>query len=279
MLIISDMSLSKNIAKTIESSPLGAVFSSGDFASLASRSAVDQALHRMAKAGQITRVARGLYSRSGQQVDSKALAQAVAKKTGERVAIASGERVAIASSQGDNELMLVATSGTSRTLRIAGRSLRFRRMSPKKLHLAATDQGRVLLDLWAQGPNKLTTLEIAQATGHWTQEEIDRYAAFIPVWLRTAIEHGNAPRKSVTIGLSGAYDWSNPQIKDHVLIAKVLQKHRFEDVVRLCLHYGVARVKRVFKQNEFEPAARACVSRMLFNISAGLRAPDRLASG
>jgi hypothetical protein len=30
--------------------------------------------------------------------------------------------------------------------------------------------------------------------------------------------------------LSGAYDWSNPNIKDDVLIGKVLEKHKFEDV-------------------------------------------------
>ena len=97
----------------------------------------------------------------------------------------------------------------------------------------------------------------------------------IPAWLRTAIRQANAPKKSVKIGLSGAYDWSNPHIKDDVLIGKVLEKHKFEDVVRLCFYYGVPKVKRVFKQREFESITNASVTRMLTNISKGLRLPQR----
>jgi hypothetical protein len=100
---------------------------------------------------------------------------------------------------------------------------------------------------------------------------MDNYAALIPAWLRTVIAQANAPRKSVKIGLSGAYDWSNPNIKDDVLIGKVLEKHKFEDVARLCFYYGVPKVKRVFKRRAYEPMTSASVSRMLSNISKGLR--------
>lgn len=72
--------------------------------------------------------------------------------------------------------------------------------------------------------------------------------------------------------MSGAYDWSNPQIRDEVLIGKVLEKHQFEDVARLCLYYGVPKVKRVFKRCAFESVTSATVARMLRNISKGLRA-------
>jgi hypothetical protein len=100
---------------------------------------------------------------------------------------------------------------------------------------------------------------------------MDNYAALIPAWLRTVIAQANAPRKSVKIGLSGAYDWSNPNIKDDVLIGKVLEKHKFEDVARLCFYYGVPKVKRVFKRRAYEPMTSASVTRMLGNISKGLR--------
>ena len=117
----------------------------------------------------------------------------------------------------------------------------------------------------------LTTLEIQRTTGDWAEGEIDSYAALIPAWLRTAIQQANAPRKSVKIGLSGAYDWSNPNIRDDVLIGKVLEKHKFEDVARLCFYYGVPKVKRVFKRRAYEPMTNASVTRMLSNISKGLR--------
>lgn len=91
-------------------------------------------------------------------------------------------------------------------------------------------------------------------------------------WLRAAIQQANAPRKSTKIGLSGAYDWSNPNIRDDVLILKVLERHKFEDVARLCFYYGVPKVKRVFKRQAFEPMTNVIVTRMLSNISKGLRA-------
>jgi hypothetical protein len=52
----------------------------------------------------------------------------------------------------------------------------------------------------------------------------------------------------------------------------VLERHKFEDVARLCFYYGVPKVKRVFKRRAFEPRTTASVTRMLSNISKGLRA-------
>ncbi len=51
--------------------------------------------------------------------------------------------------------------------------------------------------------------------------------------------------KSSRLGLSFPYDWSNPQIADDVLIAKVLDKARFEDVSRTTAHYGLPLVELV----------------------------------
>ena len=143
-------------------------------------------------------------------------------------------------------------------------------MSQRKAQLAATPEGMVLLALWSRGITKLTTTEIKQSTGNWPKEEIEKYAGLVPAWLFTAVQQVNAPRKSVKLGLSGAYDWSNPNIRDEVLIAKVLEVHKFEDVARLCFYYGVAKVKRVFKRCELGRMTRDIVTRMLGNISKGL---------
>lgn len=260
---ISDMNISDSIRQIVLVKPQGAVFSSADFLSLGARTAVDQALSRFVRAGVIVRVARGLYAAAGQTVEPQMVASAVARKT--------GERVGFALLRGPGDQLIVPTSGVSRRLKAAGHTMQFRRMSQRKVQLACTAKGRVLLGLWAQGMKNLTTLEIARATGDWSQGEINSYAAMIPAWLRTAIERANAPRKSIKIGLSGAYDWSNPSIKDDVLIGNVLEKHRFEDVARLCFYYGIPKVRRVFKRRAFEPMTSASVSRMLGNISKGMR--------
>ena len=263
------MRTSEVIHKTISDQPQGAVFSSADFFSAGTRAAVDQALFRLMKAGAIVRVARGLYAAAGQQVDAQTVARALAYKT--------GERVGLVNSQVAGDVLVVPTSGLSRTVKAGEHTVQFRRMSERKVQLAASPKGRILLALWTQGVKNLTTLEIQRTTGDWLEGEIDTFAALIPAWLRTAVQQANATRKSVKIGLSGAYDWSNPNIRDDVLISKVLEKHKFEDVARLCFYYGVPKVKRVFKRRAFEPMTSASVTRMLSNISKGLRASQEQA--
>ena len=257
------MQTSEKIRQAIADKPLGAVFSSADFLSVGTRAAVDQTLFRMMSAGIIERVARGLYVTAGQRVDAQTIAHAMAQKT--------GEQVGLAPAAGADDLLVVPTSGLTRTVTAAGYAVQFRRMSQRKVQLAASLKGRVLLELWNRGMQNLTTLEIQRATGDWAEGEMDNYAALIPAWLRTVIHQANATRKSIKIGLSGAYDWSNPNIKDDVLIGHVLEKHKFEDVARLCFYYGVPKVKRVFKRRAFEPMTSASVTRMLGNISKGLR--------
>jgi len=264
------MRTSEKIRQAIAERPAGTVFSSADFLAAGTRAAIDQALFRLMKAGTIVRVARGLYASAGQPIDAQTVANALAHKTGERVGLVPAKRPV--------DVLLVPTSGLSRTVKAAGHTVQFQRMSQRKVQLATSAKGQVLLGLWAQGMKNLTTREIHRATGDWPEDEVDRYAALIPAWLRTAIQQANTPRKSVRIGLSGAYDWSNPNIRDNLLIGKVLEKHQFEDVARLCLYYGVPKVKRVFKRHAFEPMTSASVSRMLSNISKGLRAAQKQAN-
>lgn len=81
------------ILRNIQRKP-GAVFTSKDFLQLSGREAVDQTLSRLAKAGLIVRLGRGLYSRPrfnrtlGIQVppDVDQIAAALARQTGCRIA-------------------------------------------------------------------------------------------------------------------------------------------------------------------------------------------------
>ena len=50
--------------------------------------------------------------------------------------------------------------------------------------------------------------------------------------------------KSRRLGLSRPYDWSNPNINDDVWIRRVLCQYEFENVARICIHYGWERVAR-----------------------------------
>lgn len=229
--------------------------------SVGTRASVDQTLYRMVNAHEIVRIARGLYGVAG-DIDLNSIALAVQKKTGERIG-------SLVPNLPSSKIAVVPTSGQSRTVISGDHHVEFRRMSPRKIKLSQTEKGRILLDLWNRGEKNLNKNQIKNATAGWLQEEIDRYASIIPEWLRVAISHSNEERKSIKIGLSGAYDWSSTQITDQALITKVLEKHKFEDVVRLCYYYGVAKVKRVFQQHQLDPMTTASVARMLKNISKG----------
>jgi hypothetical protein len=260
------MHTSQLLRQALVDMPPGAVFSSADFLAIGTRAALDQALCRMVRAGDIVRVARGLYAAAGQAVDSRTVAMALAQKT--------GEQVAWHASVIRSNVLVVPTSGISRTVNSAGHAVHFQRVSQRKVRLAASPQGRVLLELWMRGSKELTTMEIRRAIGDWAPDDIARYAAMVPEWLRIAVQATNAPRKSARIGLTGAYDWSNPNMKDDVLIGKVLERLKFEDVAHLCFFYGVAKVKRVFKLREFEYPTRASLARMLGNIHKGMLASE-----
>lgn len=77
-----------------------------------------------------------------------------------------------------------------------------------------------------------------------------------------------APRKSRQLALSAPFDWSNPQISDGALIAKTVASLRFEDVARLCAHYGIDRVRSVVTSSIADPLPRAILARQLRNIEA-----------
>ncbi len=267
---MSDMSISIEIKQVIASKPPGSVFSCADFLALGSRAAVDQALTRLVRAGVLVRIARGLYGTVDAAVEAQALARVITRKTGEQVGLAP---LSVASGTGGSEVDVeVPTTGHSRIIKAGGQTLRLRHMSQRKVELARSPEGSVLLALWTRGLNNLTTLEIQRATAGWRKEEIDRFAPLIPAWLRKAVQQANVSRKSSALGLSGAYDWSNANMNDGIFISKVLEKPQFEDVARLCLHFGMAKVRRIFRRNTFEPMTKASLTRMLSNISKGLQA-------
>ena len=75
-------------------------------------------------------------------------------------------------------------------------------------------------------------------------------------------------RKSRQLALSAPFDWSNPQIPDDALIAKTVASLRFEDVARLCAHYGIDRVRSVVASSVADPMPRTILDRQLRNIEA-----------
>jgi DNA-binding transcriptional ArsR family regulator len=78
------------------------------------------------------------------------------------------------------------------------------------------------------------------------------------------------PPKSRKLGLSAPYDWSNADIPDAALIVKTAASLHFEDVARLCAHYGLPQVRKTLKAQLTDPLARAILARQLRNIEAAM---------
>ncbi len=79
----------------------------------------------------------------------------------------------------------------------------------------------------------------------------------------------NPVRKSARLGLSFPYDWSNPSISDEALILNVLERGIYRDVCRVCAHFGLGMVERLYPSLPVDTASSPSLTRMLDNIKKG----------
>ena len=132
-----------------------------DFLDLGSRAAVDQALSRLVKAGRLRRVGHGLYDmprmstvlKRAAPVDLDAAITALARRDGVRI-VPDGLVAA-------NQLGLTTavpaqvsyvTDGPPRTLKVGGRTVRFRHAGPNVMRWAGTSAAPVVQALRWLGP-------------------------------------------------------------------------------------------------------------------------------
>jgi Family of unknown function (DUF6088) len=146
------ISVPDRIMKRARARGRGGVFTPSDFLDVAGRSAIDQALSRLTKSGQLRRLARGLYDFP--KVHPKLgplsptpddVAQALARETGSQVQIA-GARAANAlglSTQVPAKSTYL-TDGPSRRVVLGKRVVDLRHASPKHLIAPGSAAGTVI---------------------------------------------------------------------------------------------------------------------------------------
>lgn len=140
-----------------------------DFLDLGSREAVDQALSRLVKAGQLRRVGHGLYDmprmsdvlKRPAPVDLNAAIAALARRDGVRIM---PDGLAAANQLGlTNALPAKAsyvTDGSSRTVKIDGRTVRFRHAGPSVMQWAGKPSAPVVQALRWLGPEAAADAQI-----------------------------------------------------------------------------------------------------------------------
>ena len=140
-----------------------------DFLDLGSREAVDQALSRLVKAGRMRRVGHGLYDRPRisnvlnrpAPVDLDAVIAALARRDGVRImpdGLVAANQLGLTNAVPAK--VSYVTDGHSRTLKIGGRTVRFRHAGPSVMRWAGRPAAPVVLALRWLGPRAAVDGEI-----------------------------------------------------------------------------------------------------------------------
>lgn len=191
------MSVMQQVRSCIEQQPLGKPFTPALLLTYGSRSAVDQALSRLAKAGEIERLGRGLFVRpeisrfAGRVMpDASAVAEALAERTGAVVGIHGAEaarRLGLSTQMSMQPVF--NTTGPSRRLRVGNLEMRLSHVSPRKLALAGRPAGMALSALWYLGREAVMPETIEKLRQRLPAEEFTvllQNKSVMPAWMSDA---------------------------------------------------------------------------------------------
>lgn len=158
------------VRDAIRSRGRGKVVTSKDFLDLGTRDAVDQALSRLSRDGDIQRIGRGLYHcpRKNRRLglfispDVDDMAQAIARQTGTRVApsgAVAANRLGL-TTQVPGRLVYL-TDGSSRSVKVADFEIVFKHVSPKDFPPGSPTSAAVLQAIRHVGKDALTDKALA----------------------------------------------------------------------------------------------------------------------
>lgn len=164
------------------------------------RAAVDQALARLVRSGEIRRAARGVYYRPKTSPlvgevppEPRAVVKALSENRGETIAPHGAEaanQLGLSTQVPLSPVLL--TSGRTRTMRVGGATVRLQHASPKELRLAGRPAGAALSALRYLGPEHVTAEVIVQIRSVLPEAEFEVLRAetsAMPTWLSDTFFH------------------------------------------------------------------------------------------
>lgn len=188
----------RRIRQCIEGLPVGEPFTPAAFLEHGTRASVDQTLSRLAKAGVIERVARGVYVRPeinrfvGKVMPEPVkVVETLARNTGAVIQVHGAEAALQFGFTTQVPVQPVfATSGSSRRVRMGKLEIRLRHASPRKLALAGRPAGLALAAMWYLGKKELTPAAVARIQRRLPETEFQALRSVIgtmPSWMSDAI--------------------------------------------------------------------------------------------
>ena len=181
----------------------GFVFTPREFSQLGSRVAVDQALSRLQRSGQIRRLTRGIYEfpkihpKIGLLSPSpEAVAKAMAKRTGSRITVSGAKAANLLGLSTQVPMQnLFWTEGPSRTIRIGNQTVSLKHVAPSKMIGAGTEAGIVIQavrSLGKEGIHEISVQSLAKRLPAPVKRAVQRLAPTAPAWSQPALKQISA---------------------------------------------------------------------------------------
>ena len=191
------MNITALIRNRIERIPRGEPFLSATFLEIGTRTAVDQTLSRLVKAGVISRLTRGVFVRPeenryvGQVLpEPMKVAESIARTQGEKIEVHGAEaaRRFGLSTQVPAQVVFMTTGSTSK-FRIGKLPVTLKHTSPRRLALAGRPAGVALSALWYLGKTQVTEAVIETIRTQLPTQEFDALKGArtsMPTWMADA---------------------------------------------------------------------------------------------
>ena len=199
------MSTAKAVQSAIRKLPRGKPFTSARFLEHGTRGAVDRTLSRLVGAGEIQRLAHGVFvcPRARRFVgtvlpDIHEVVEAIARSNGETIQIHGAEAARRFRLSTQVPIAPVFhTSASTRTIRVAGITVRLVHTSNRRrLQFAGETTGVALSALWYLGKNNVTPETVAMIATALGPAEFERLrSADMPAWMANAL--GGAARETI----------------------------------------------------------------------------------
>ena len=196
-------SITNAILKRIRAMHRGAVFTPRRFANLGTRAAIDQALSRLQRTGQIRRLIRGVYEfpkihpKIGVLSPSlEGVAKAVAQRTGSRISVSGAKAANLLGLSTQVPMQNVFwTEGPSRTIRIGNQTVTLKHVAPSKMIGAGTEAGMVIQairSLGERGIHEVPVNTLATQLPRPVKKAVRRLALAAPAWSQPVLNQISA---------------------------------------------------------------------------------------
>lgn len=195
------MSTAAAIRDDIQNMPRGTPFTSSRFTGHGSRGAVDRALSRIVREGEIDRLSRGVFVRPRKNrfvgnvfPGVGDVVRAIASDRGETVQVHGAEaarRFGLTTQAPTTPVF--HTSASSRSLRIGNATVRLvHTANRRRLQFAGTPAGLALAALWYLGRDMVTPETVVTLRSTLPPDEFEKLrSADLPAWMRKVLEAGS----------------------------------------------------------------------------------------